>query len=419
MGGVLTSDLAPLVEELRRFPIVFVHAGCLFNPQAVVDGLIEELSAYGRPVTVHDVRESLPRDSDSDHVLVGFDALILTADRCERLAQLRASAMVALDDGRRLIALSRPPKARLLGCPGSQLILDARTKFLAPLTAGVAKDVLAAAGVENKQAVFAAEASSGLPALIAAFLEGHTSAAGEAKVARGLVLEHMRRLLREAFTELGPEVTTAFHRVVEQGDPEIGADLDPLIVEAFRGAGVAAIDGSTQAVRLQVPDRIRSIYVEAARSVIDSTVEPPEAVTGILAGLWEIERRLRYRLQRLSVDRAGNSWRSLVMSDAELRTRILERVSHDRASTVSEMEAVANPLEWMTLDELLQLIEEQAAWACPPEAPVGFFRRMRSDLPAVRNRAAHCRLPELRDGEVVERWRLELRRRFPETPGGA
>ena len=49
----------------------------------------------------------------------------------------------------------------------------------------------------------------------------------------------------------------------------------------------------------------------------------------------------------------------------------------------------------------------------PSQTPMSFFRRMRADLQSVRNQAAHFRLPELRDDEVVVRWQTELRRWFP------
>ena len=408
----VTPDLVTVAQELRRFPIVFVHAGRLFNPEEIVEGLLRELATQGRPVAVHDVREPVPTGSHGDHILVGFEALANSQNRCEQLAQLRASAMVQLDEGNRLFALSRVPKTRLIGCPGSQLILDARTRFLTPLDDAAATASFVAAKVEGKQATFGVKASSGLPALLTAFLAAHVASHGDAKLARAQVQQSTRTLLMAALRELGPEATTVLHRVLERGDSELGKDLDPLIVEALRGAGFVAVDQAGGHMRLLVPTRMRTIYLEAALTVIDATVEPPPAVTPIFAGLWEIERRIRRRIQKSAIDHAAGNWRNVVVSTNELRDKVLFRVAQDRATVITDIRHVANPLEWMTLDELLQLIDDEAAWACPPETPAAFFRRMRVDLQPVRNRAAHFRLPELRDAEVVERWRSELRRRF-------
>ena len=57
-------------------------------------------------------------------------------------------------------------------------------------------------------------------------------------------------------------------------------------------------------------------------------------------------------------------------------------------------------------------IEEESEWACPPETPPAFFRRMRIDLQPIRNRGAHFR----RSGAHVA-FRLVCRMSTRERPG--
>lgn len=411
----MLPDSDVVLQKLRRFSLVFLHAGALIDEGELAESLRSEMAQFGRSVVLHDVTNSLPDDADSDYVLVGFESLVDGDNRCERLSQLRASVMVNLEEGRRVLAISRVPKARLIGCVGSQLILDAQPVFLRPFPEDATSQILADAGLDGSQAQFAVRASSGLPALISAFTSAHSESEGDSKRAVAAVKEAVPHLLTRAVRELGPEATTAFHQLLDHGDVDVGERVEPLIVEALRGSGFAAYDASRDSIQLLIPERLKSTYLDAVRTVVDSTVIPPSTVTSILTGLWEIERRLRRRLQSLARARSGDGWRELVTAEREVRERVLHRLSQDRVAIESDVRRVANPLEWMTLDELLQLIEEQSEWACPPETPVAFFRRLRGELQPVRNRAAHFRLPELRDDEVVQRWQSEVRRRFRDT----
>jgi len=76
------------------------------------------------------------------------------------------------------------------------------------------------------------------------------------------------------------------------------------------------------------------------------------------------------------------------------------------ARTINE---IRNPLEWLSLGELLELVER------PPCDGLGLtaveWRRFKQDVLPVRNRLSHMRLLKRGDKEVAQQWLTILRRR--------
>ena len=152
------------------------------------------------------------------------------------------------------------------------------------------------------------------------------------------------------------------------------------------------------------PHLARSLQAEV-RVALDSHVEPPDVVPGILNDLWVIERSLRWHLQQKARDHFGASWRSDAFHE-ETRERVVERAWRDAVITTRNIEEIGNPFDWLTLDELISLLEEP--WAAVPTCPAVLWRRFLSDVLPVRNRLAHFRLPALDDAATVLRWRRDL-----------
>lgn len=410
MTGV-GPDVAPAVEEAGRFPLIFLHAGNLLSPATVVSSLTSTMSDDGRAVAVIDISKSSYQCAAGTSVLIGFERLATRADRCERLAKARSSVMAGLQAGGRFVAVSEVPKLRLLGCPGSQLIIDARTVFLPRVPDDDVRGAMASAGLKDASARFLTNMCAGLPALVDAALSAVSETEDDQAATRSAVMMSVQRTLVEAVRQLGVAGIVALQDLTSRGEWEFDeGSLDPLILEALRGAGMAELGAETGEVSL-LNARLRKHALGAVRTAADTCVEPPEDIGLILTGLWEIERRIRRAVQQRAVGHHGVNWTSAVLGSSDLRQRVLLRVQADRAARVV-VDDVANPLEWMTLSEVLELLEREAEWACPPDTPPAFFRRLGTDLEPVRNRAAHFRLPQLRDAETVLRWKQDVRRRF-------
>lgn len=407
----LVSDLTLALDEARRFPLIFIHAGALFDPNLVVEGLLGGAASQGHTVAIVDVSQTSYAFASDTCVLTGFGELVGRADRCERLAQARSMVIEALDSGRRFIAVSEVPKLRLLGCAGSQLIIDARTVFLPRVSTNRISDEMRAMGLSEPEARFVGDMCMGLPGLARAVVKASENAGEDRPAAKRAAVVETRKALLTAIRELGTEGIVALDDLVSRDEWQLDeASMDPLVFEALRGAGLVEVVRESADVSLMAP-RLRKQYAAAVREASDAWVDPPADVGPILTGLWEIERRIRRMVQQRAVQRHGGNWIDGVLCPADVKERVVSRVQADRAAHVP-IERIGNPLEWMTLDEVLDWLEREADWAYPAEAPALLFRRLRIDLQPVRNRAAHFRLPHLRDADIVARWRHELRRRL-------
>lgn len=400
--------LAPIYEEAARFPLVFAHVGSLFDP----DSVAEDAAARLPHGPIIDVSSAVPKEGG---ILVGFERLIARPDRCERLSQLRAATMQLLDKGGRFVAVSRVPKVELLGCDGSQLIIDARTVFPIRLSAESVESELSSLGFGFGELRQRCEQCLGSPVLLRAVSDAAHNYSDNAKARNAAIVAEIQLRLTEAAREAGPLIGAFLDDSLLHNEQRVAeSEVDPLIVEALRGTGFAAIDRRAMEILL-----FHSSLLDVPRRAIlasnDMHVESIAAPDAIYAALWEIERRVRKRLKELAMDHHGASWQEKIALTGDHERRVLDRASADLGVRFDSLTAIGNPLQWMTLDETLELIETQPDWACPPEVPTSFFRRMRSDLQPIRNRSAHCRLPQYRDQEIAFRWRLDLARRLATT----
>lgn len=402
----LRPDIAPVLDELRTFPIIFLHAGTLFRPDAITDGLTAGLIERG--ITPSVVEADAPDRGDSKGnaiVLRGLDRIAAASDRCERLGQLRSWVMLRAESGSRVIVQSIAPKLQLVGCPGSQLVLDARTSFLSGLGEEQVDRFLAEHGLDQRDAQLSKDLAGGRPGLLEELQRAFKAGDNDKQA----VMDALEARLARALKEAGWEVASFLDRLeFEAADVHIEQALtDPLLYEALRGTGLIS-RGEHGEVRLLTP-RLSPSLRRAVRTNVDTLFEPPSAVKDTVLGLWEIERRLRRLIQLAAISRHRSNWRQHVVS-GDLARRVRDRATAETLEVVDDHSVLGNPLEWLTLDELLSLVLDPAGLETPG-LPGTFWRQLGNDLVPIRNRVAHTRLPGPGDADAVRKWRTELRRR--------
>lgn len=407
MNGNLGVSVSSIVAEVGRFSVLFLHVGSLFDPDAIVQRLVAELRETGAAPILAQVGNLPPSVNGDALIITGFEVAADDARRCEILSRARAQVMRHLDAGVRVIAVSRVPKARLTGCAGSQLILDARAVFLRPIEESNVRTVLLERGVSADEAGAITRFSVGLPILLSRFLAVYESGS----VGSNGVRERKKLLdiaLVEAVTEAGWETASLLEEAFAQDGSEFADTTNPLLLEALRGAGLTNFDDDlTEPV---VPPPILGSLRLAVRSFLDSLVQPPAVVSAIVTDLWVIERSLRLYMQRAAVKTHGaTGWRRNAF-DATMQDAIVDRAWKDAAVSAKAIDEIGNPFDWLTLDELVSLTDRE--WAAVPTCPNVLWRRFLSEVLPVRNRLAHFRVPALDDADVVTKWRLDIGRRL-------
>src|SRR5581483_9572382 len=409
----ITPDLGSILDELHTFPVLFVHAGSLFCPDLVEASVLAGLKSRGLEPMLIDADEPASDIGGARALVIrGLDRVASSADRCTLLARLRSWAMQHASAGVRMVVLSHVPKLRLSGCPGSQLILDARTVFLTCPDDTQVAEALTKTGLDPGQRRHVEELASGRPGLVKALVDA-AKTFGEAAEASAEKRQRAIGVLRNALTasvsEAGWEVASYLDRLLfeEQTDRIDCNATAPLIREALRGTGLATQESDHEMVILS--SRLLPLLREAVRETVDRLFTPPAAVSETIIGLWEIERRLRRVIQEAAIARHSANWRQHVIG-GDIERRVKERATAETLQIVDKITDLGNPLEWLTLEELLAIVNEPEGLDAQGY-PRSYWRRISSELIPVRNRLAHTRLPAPGDADVVTKWRGGLRRR--------
>lgn len=414
--GDFSSAVGHILAQLRAFNVVFLHLGALFSPDLLLAELLEELGRRGQSVRDVAVRGAPGVEAEPGETMVvtGFDEAAASERKCELLGNARAWGIEQMQRGASLLLFSRVPKVALLGCAGSQLVMDAKAVFVQPWSEEEQRGVLDRAGVTEAEQDAFIRFSCGLPGLNDVLLS--VSSAGVPETERRVrAADELSERIALAVGELGWRVAVALEdKLAREQSMEFETDRDDaLVVEALRGSGLLAV-GEDGRGRL-LSTRLRPQAIDGVRRTLDGVVLPPPDVKEILEGLWEIERRVRALVGQQARAQHGRGWRGSLL-DAELRQRVLERVERETALPLDSLSEVANPLDWLTIDELLGLFLDARVQA-PDRLPHAFWVRARHELVPVRNRSAHFRLPDLGDAETVRRWRSELTRRLGAETG--
>ena len=361
-----------LLSELYRRRLVFVHSNPLVD-QAVHDMDWQTVSVDA--VLDGDLAADLDRLGGGLFV-TGLEAGAgASPARGVNLSLLRAEVLKLLDGGVAVCLLSRSPKIAYPMGPGSSILLDCYVFH-----------------VDN-------------------CLRDEVSWRNVAIIRDG-------EDLRSALRSLGPSALAALDLLCFE--LEVFTDIEKAVLdnaewEALRGAGLVSPPDDSGRYRL-IPGRaqLRSLLAE----VISESLAVSQELGSVVFGLAEIEHRLRRELRRAAVRRFGPRWAGSALPQL-LQDDVLKRAAAERYSGVRSLKELRDPLEWLTLAELIDLARN-SGWASRLGRPDGFWNRLASQVVPVRNRVSHMRLLRRQDEQSVRTWATLLvdvdgERTVPET----
>lgn len=353
------STILQKVEQLR---IVFLQLGASNEParRALLDS-----GATVKPVQTYLNEQSEPRNGTL--VLDQVESFI-TANEGSRMGILRERVFEDVDAGARVILLSRAPRIAFPSVVGSSLLDDASFAH-APIVQCRTADEWPTCIVD------------GLPA---------------------------PEVLCRALWELGIDLCASLDRVVYEslltGAEALGL-LGARELEALDGSGFTARDGNTRTWNF--PKYLAPLK-EALDNVLADALEPQQNFADVSAGLWKIERMIRREVRRRAITAWGKNWRAQCLN-GDLPAKVLERATESAYLGATSIKQLRDPLEWLSLGELLQLKDRSEIGSLGLTA--AHWRHFGSEIMPIRNRLAHMRSLYPEDAARVVQWKrvLELR----------
>ena len=213
---------------------------------------------------------------------------------------------------------------------------------------------------------------------------------------------------RNALDELGQGVVAALDHALFEVNPKGEEGLEFLAtreIEGLRGSGIVEIDSSGKPI---LAIRGAKMLREALASQVSETVTPATTLPEVTSGLWYIERTIRSALRSSAITRFGDAWRASAAGG--LKDEILKRAQLDTNVSAKTMADLRDPLEWLTLGELMDVVRSTKFDNLGIEPAI--WRKLQEQLVPIRNRLAHVRMLKSEDAEIVTMWASMVKSRF-------
>ncbi len=139
-------------------------------------------------------------------------------------------------------------------------------------------------------------------------------------------------------------------------------------------------------------------------------LDPQRELAEVTSAVWKMERMIRREVRYRALDAWGNSWKAALFSES-LAKEVLERASHSVYHGATSVKQLRNPLEWLSLGELLNLKDRREIGDLGISSPL--WRQFSAQILPIRNSLAHMR--SLRPGDSAEalKWLHVLELRLP------
>jgi hypothetical protein len=367
-----------LRQRLRRHKLVFVQLGAAFS--CMKTPIIEALG--GTHMTAAEFVQSTSVDGLDSPLLLDRTEDFISGEtlRGTTLGQLRKRVDEALDQGGEVCLISSSPKIAFKPVPGSSVIEDTSVAVLSLLEE---KEVNSVEVMKNGWQLPAIGLCGSEPIVVP-------------------------EVLRDVVDELGLEMLASLdYALFEAGDRKSFLDfITTAEAEALRGAGLVAVSG--EEVSFSVP-RVLNEFVDEVANALADVVHPQRDLALVSEDLWYIERTIRLNLRKEAIRQFEGRWRRNVLH-GDQSSKVLERVRNDGNVTVGSISQLRDPIEWLTLGELLEVVQssrfnglrmDDVAW-----------RRFASDVLPIRNRLSHMRILKKGDRETVQMWVVRIRKAF-------
>lgn len=358
-------------KRLRTRRVVFVHVGALHG------GYFEAIFRDHESALVLDVEQILADRAKFTDLLADVTTLIIrgvealaSPDRSRSLGALREVVNEAASFDIKVCLLSRLSKFRYPPVPGSSIILLDSSSFVLPLCVAEEGDI------------------HGLSRLPAIHEEPH---------------REYRDLFAEGLSEVSVDAVLDVEQVAWDSNSsadDLTSSLSGPALEELEHAGFLYREPLDRRLLFAVPSRFSNFRLAVA-DVIAESVLPPYWGSDLYNNLFAIERALRASVRTLAMSVSGDKWRRGLLSP-NLETEVLKLASRSRAVN-GTIDSVRDPLEWLSLDELLSLITSNRMGCLGLDESV--WSRFRAEVVPIRNRVGHMRLTSEHDAKRVRYWK--------------
>ncbi|OII18529.1 hypothetical protein BIV01_03050 [Curtobacterium sp. MCBA15_013] len=176
-------------------------------------------------------------------------------------------------------------------------------------------------------------------------------------------------------------------------------------LEALVGAGLILREGAEH--RWAAPKRIGELK-NALGTLVSGAIEAPDGAGDVYRSLWVMERVIRNAVRRRARQAHPQRWRSTLVPEG-LAGSILERASIAGYPAAVSINEIRDPLEWLTLGELLTLRESSSIGDLG--MPQHLWRLFSGEVSPIRNRLSHMRALKQADFATALKWEKVLLRK--------
>ncbi|MET4622193.1 hypothetical protein ABIE18_003662 [Arthrobacter sp. 2762] len=374
IAAACSARAKAIARSLTRHRLVFVQVGAAFEPlrAGILDGL------RGVNVSVGQRSDWKELGADANTVLVtDLEQCVETA--AEVLGEVRELVFQLLDEGKAVCLISRAPRLSFRSVPGSSILEDAALVTLPLLDVS---ELSLASGEYPPAGCLWPSVAFGSPISVDTF--------------------------RDVLAEAGQGTIAALDHALYEVSPKSVEGLEFLAareVEALRGAGILLIDEGGRPA-LALPRQVKELR-EALAGHVSETVAPANSLAEVTSGLWYIERRIRNAVRASAMTKFSSGWRSSIVGG--LKDEILRRAQLDSVVTAKSVSDLRDPLEWLTLGELMDIVKSDRCNNLGLGSAV--WRKFQEQVLPIRNRLAHVRILKADDAEIITMWASLIRQR--------
>jgi hypothetical protein len=365
-------------QKLKRRGLLFVQLGTVFDP--LRDDFISHLG--GQRISAAQLCEADRGELPEGGILVVTEFEAMTSvgrGTVHPLGVVRKLVGELMEKGVDVCLVSRSPKIAFPTVPGSSIVEDA-TVFFLPLLTREECDAL-----------------------------GGSETPGDLLPAVSIGKSECAHVFHKALGELGVATLAGLdHALYEAGtkSDQFTDHLDAAQREALRGAGLLQI--SDEGLHsFAVSNRIIE-FREAVAHALADVVEPQNDFRDVADGLWTIERMIRRALRAAAIEQHQARWRKQVANHGDLASKLLERAKSDAYLTAQTVAELRDPIEWMSLGELLEVIGSRNYGGLGINDYT--WRRFAFEILPVRNRLSHMRLIKGQDLATIKVWVAWIKR---------
>lgn len=220
------------------------------------------------------------------------------------------------------------------------------------------------------------------------------------------LIQSDQNFLVEALRELDFSTVDNLSSYIWSGGEEPAfSELPPMATEALLGAGILNAGDSDQLLHPLFPIHVLR---DAATAVSAASTEGGASGARCYEEIWFIERTLRNKIREWLIDFGstnGQSWREMIHPN-QLKSKIVERAQVGAFPHVNKIKELQDPLEWLTLGELLDL--RVARNMGDLGMPSQLWGLLKQDIVPLRNKITHMRQVAPTDLETARRWRRRV-----------